>query len=196
MTETVSNGERERVKKEKKLSVEVAKWKEEAQQAFLEHTTLQARVDTVVAGLKGQIHTMSKKTRVTPMCLAEVLKLSPNSKKQVENNMARGIWASERLLDATPTGKRDGFLANVIRCLKPIVLKICSIPKFRGGIPDPQGVIQLIAKSARRQTKRKLFSDNGPAKTNVAASDTIATPASTNKTTTCACVNPNPNPKP
>jgi hypothetical protein len=186
------------VKKEEKLSADVAKWKEEARQAVLKHVTLQARVDTVVADLQGQIHTITNKTRLTPMSLAEVVKLSPKSKNKVAKNSARGIWDCPRLLDARPTGKRDGFLANVVRCLKPIVVKICSIPKFRGGIPDPQGVIELISKSVRRKAKRKLFSGNGPAsstkrvKTNAAASDTMTTPAATtatfvtHKTTTCA----------
>ena len=92
---------------------------------------------------------------MTPIGIAKVLGLSPKSTEQVERGSARGIFQSATLTDANPTGKRERFLDNVVQGLKPIILKVCSIPKFVGGKEDAVGVSRLILGSIINDGKPK-----------------------------------------
>ena len=115
--------------------------------------------------LAQQLERTKKRYDATPESLAQVLQLTPESKGQVLRNMRRGVFSTSTLVDASvpPSGIKHGFLYSVVRCLAPLVLKICAIPKFRGGVSDPQGVLSLIASNVRRNnSKRKLFGDNTP----------------------------------
>ena len=142
----------------KRLETELDRQKKQAGEAEQMRVELEARLNDIVSSLEARINILSNKKVRTPISLAQVLDLSPHSTKQVTRGSKRGIFRTNKLTDATPTGKRERFLDNIVQSLKPIIMKICSIPKFRGDKPDVRGVCKLILSSVVKHSKR-LFSD-------------------------------------
>ena len=121
-------------------------------------------MDDIVEGFTDRVHALTNKTVTTPVGIGKTLQLSPNSMEKVSKYSSRGIWQSRNLTDATPTRKRSGFLVNVVNCFKPIIRKICEIPKFIDGNSDATGVCALILTAMRKEQvfnpkKRKLFDE-------------------------------------
>ena len=114
---------------------------------------LETRLQLIVSTLQERITILSNKTAKTPIGLAKVLDLSPHSTLQVTRGSERGIFRSNKLADATPTGKRERFLNNIVQSLKPVIMKICSIPRFRDDRTDPVGVCKMILASACKDSK-------------------------------------------
>ena len=126
---------------------------------------IEATMGDIISCLEERVQWLANKTVSTPVGIASCLKLSPNSMEKVSQYSCRGIFQSSKLLDAAPTGKRSGFLVNVVNCLRPIITKICEIPKFRDGNSDAAGVCDLVLGAMRKDTvsnsrKRKLFEDS------------------------------------
>ena len=138
----------------KRLEIELDRQKKQAGEAEQMRVELEARLNDIVSSLEARINILSNKKARTPISLAQVLELSPHSTKQVTRGSKRGIFRTNKLTDATPTGKRERFLDNIVQSLKPIIMKICSIPKFRGDKPDARGVCKLILSSVYKRSKR------------------------------------------
>ena len=155
----------------------------EAQNIVTQQQIVQSTMGNTITSLQGQVLAERKKTVRTPAGIAKAVGLSPNSTEKVEVASSRGVMQTRHLVDATPTVTRCGFLENVVRALKPIILRICQIPKFRNGNTDPAGVCALVLSSIRKDAprasrtnhrKRKLFAT--VTQTPPSRSPTVATP--------------------
>ena len=138
------------------------KSKRQSEEAALRQAGITATMGDVISCLQERLQLLANKTVTTPIGIATALKLSPDSMNKVSQYSSRGIFQSLKLVNAAPTGKRSGFLVNVVKCLRPLITKICEIPKFRDGNTDAAGVCELVLSAMRKgpvsnSRKRKLF---------------------------------------
>ena len=68
--------------------------------------------------------------------------------------------------------KRSSFLVNVVNCLRPIITKICEIPKFRDGRTDARGVCELVLVAMRKNLVERITTNKRGGVTVVSVSST------------------------
>ena len=103
----------------------------------------------------------------TPRELADLLQLTPKSKIQVNNAAKRGVSRTATRATPSPTtsggANRNRFMENVGRCYEPILEKVCSHPKFNGGLESrPERVIKQVLKRISKKRKGQAIAHGRP----------------------------------
>ena len=116
---------------------------------------------TSIVYREKNLHLERENAASTPSALAKLLKLSPNSKGEVESTAAKGVMRSSN--SATPDpDKRNRFLERVGKCYTPIVEEICSRPKFQGK-SRPKRVLEQVLRRLSNKRKAIAVATGNPA---------------------------------
>ena len=149
-----------------------AQLKEQSEDASKREVAIQSTLGGIISCLKERVTLLANQTVTTPVGIGKFLKLSPDSMGKVTQYSGRGIFQTTTLRHATPTAKRSGFLVNVVNCLRPIIQKICEIPKFRDGRTDATGVCELVLASMRKNKVERITTNKRGGVTVVSVSST------------------------
>ena len=149
-----------------------AQLKEQSEDASKREVAIQSTLGGIISCLKERVTLLANQTVTTPVGIGKFLKLSPDSMDKVTQYSGRGIFQTTTLRHATPTAKRSGFLVNVVNCLRPIIQKICEIPKFRDGRTDATGVCELVLASMRKNKVERITTNKRGGVTVVSVSST------------------------